>query len=508
MTAYSPTALRAQLKKVAEAAITADLAKRGWRKDAGGGYYGVDWHPSLPAPTGPTGTIKVTLAQNVEGSVGASEGLPGMTLIEGSRDHYVAGVFELDPWESIYQPWHERIETAFQAWDEIPDHAEFEPLVEACRQAVAKTTLDAGNTQQGGDLTADGDLYPAIDFIHRWIGPDSPGAYTGQTIAAYDWSYGAARIATVVGNQRQAMIAAGLCLAGAQSLWAKAGSDIMRLAESAEVAFENLKSEGFDLALVKAFVDVAKTFAVGPLAPLGTGLGVVSGVVSGAEAVKLAVSKISPQDVAPAVDPAIEGSSADDVYNKLQDVLWATGSALYEQERALIDPLKTMVGDMVGDTNGYHIHPQEGVDPDLAAGDTINVDSYALIKALGTAVPIVVAKLADAANCLDEAARETPWIRPLPRGYGTNGAWPELSVLTSYTAQVARSSGNELVEAQRLLATALGLIEDVDEDTRAILQGYQADLKDAGTATPEVPDNTRYEDYPRGPMPYPRAWPY
>lgn len=506
MTAYSPAALKAQLKKVAEAAITADLEKRGWRKNAGGGYFGVDWSPDLPSPTaGPSGTIRISVAQNVEGSVGASESLPGMKVVEERPDHWTAAVCEFDPWESIYKPWYDRINTAFQAWDEIPLDTEFDPLIEACRTAVAQTTLEAGFTQEGGDVTADGDLNPSLQYIARWIGPDVPGAYSSQAIGAFDYSYGAARMATVIGNQRQAMITAGLCLTGAKSLWGKAGTDVMKLAESAQTAFENLKSSGFDLELVKAFVDLASLFAVGPLAPLGTALGVADKVVTGAQTVNLIISKIAPKDVAPAVDPAMEGSSAEEVFNKLQDVMWDTGSALYEQERALIDPLKTMVSDMAGDLTAYHIHPKDGMDPDLASAGTFNVNSYALIKALGTAIPMVVAKLASAADSLDTASNQAAWVRPLPRGYGTDGAWPELHALTGYTAQLARSSGHELIEAQKLLAGSLGLLDEVDDDTSTILKDYQGDLKDAGTGSPKVPGTGRESDKPHGPY-IPGPW--
>ena len=42
-------------------------------------------------------------------------------------------LYEVDPWTDIYEPWFERINTAFEGWDQLPDPAEYTTPIEHMR---------------------------------------------------------------------------------------------------------------------------------------------------------------------------------------------------------------------------------------------------------------------------------------------------------------------------------------------------------------------------------------
>lgn len=482
MARYSPSALRAQIENVIEAACDAEMKQYGWVR-RGDGYASTQFHDTIPARASAQecGGVYITPIYPLH------DAPPGGTLTEDGSQYYI------DPATTIYKPWEEWAEATFEGWDEIPIAEDFEPLLDAAREAVALTTLESGGIQVGGDLTADGDLASNLIFIGDWIGPDAPNAYTGQAIGAFDYSYGAARQETVIGNQRQAMIAVGLCLAGGQSLWFRAGEDIMTFADHAQTAFENLSSSGFDLTLVKSFVDVVGVFATGPLKG---GVEVAEKIIDGAEKVKKLVDAVTPEDAAEPVDPALSGGSALEVGDKIIDVLNEMRTATWTQEQALIAPLLVMKEDMFGDPRAYHIHPEAGYDPGLTGVPEIHIDSAALNRAMGTAVAVVVGKLTQAAQRMETAGGGLPWLHPVSVGYGTSGPSPELSQLTSLITETCLSTCQELLHATRLLAAALGAIDAVDEEIDQTLGTLRGELRGHRPRFPQDPGD------PRAPQPW------
>lgn len=478
MGAYSPAALAAQIEKVIDAACDAEMKSAGWvRTD--GAYHSAQFDGHIPYRGNAVECAGVYIR-------------PYHPVYTPPPASYEVGDGRLyvDPASFLYKPWEERIKAAFEGWDEIPIPEDFQPCVDAASDAVAATTLEPGNDQAGGDPTAGGDLYPNIKYIERWISPSAPGAYTGQTIGAFDYSYGAARQATVIGNQRQAMIAVGLCVTGAKNLWLKAGEDIMNLADNAEVAFSNLTSQSFDLGVVKAFTDVVALFAVGPLKDIAS---IPGDIVDGAEKVGTLIGVLTPENDAASVDTALSGGSADAVAGKMEDVLRGINDAIWSQEKALLTPLKAVKDDLFGDPRAYHIHPVAGYDPDLRSTEELHVDSFALNKAMGTAIPTIVGTLARAANDIEKAGSSNPWWRPWNIGYGFSGASPELGQLCTLIAEVSRSTGQELLGATQQLAAALGVLDAVDADVDKVLGHLRDDLKGSGLKFPDDPGDPRAE---------------
>lgn len=499
---YSPAALRAKCDEIAEAAISSLLKQNGWFPTSDGEFIGMGWEPRLPAPDPRLQTGDMTFTY----SAGSGDGrtLTGMTQIGDSDPEDGSTEWRFDPSNDLYRPWYSLIREAFEGWDEIPEAQGFDQLVDAARNAVAKMTLTSGDTQGGGDLTADGDLPSSLEYIDKWIGPSDPGAFTSQAISTFDLNYGAARLATVVGNQRQAMIAIGLALSGAQNIWLKAGEDIMELADRAKTAFTELEADSFDLGIITALAGVVELFAVGPLAPLGTELGAVTKkadeIVKGQETVQMAIDKITPKDSAEKVDPKLQGSTVGEVYENLARVIAATNTAIWSQEKALIDPLNEIFEDELRDRRGYHLQP-DGIVPQFRDAKPINVKVDGLLAVVGTAIPTVVAKLASVADDLKATSPSLPWLRSGPIGYGSDGAYPEVNRLARFTSELAMSSGRLLLDADRILAGALHLLEQADAESSHILSSVTADLKDAPDVFPAPPGDPRAHSYttpPRG----------
>lgn len=477
MASYSPEAVRAQLEKIIDAACDAEMKQHGWVPDSGT-YHSTEYEGHIPMRAS---AVECSLTYIRPHHVVHTQ-LPGaVPTADGEQ-------YAIDVATSIFKPWVERLTAMFEGWDELPLASNFQDAVDAAREAVGMLTLEAGFDQSGGDTTSDGDLYANVKYVDDWVGPDAPTAYTGNAISAFDYSYGAARQVTVIGNQRQAMIAVGLCLAGAQNLWLKAGEDVMTLMDNAEVAFHNLESPEFDIAANKVYTDVIGLFAIGGLKPV---LELPGKIVDGAEKVSTLLGEVVPQDEAEEVDAALSGGDPDEVATKLEGVLTDLNNAFWTQEKALIAPLRLMKDDLLGDPSAYHIHPKPGYDADLHHSEVLRVDSAALNKAMGTALPIIAGQLARAANKMDRAGSANPWWRSWNIGYGFNGAFPELGQLTTLVAETCRSSAKELVGATRLLAEALGVIDAVDADISSHLGGVEDDIRGAGLRFPDDPGDPR-----------------
>jgi hypothetical protein len=189
--AYSPSALEELLKKMARAAITSSFHEIGWRGTADDGFSADCWDTTLPPVDGPTGTLTVRLRQDPYTQAGLVP--PGAVLLRAEHDELLDSthfVYQLDPWGDIYEPWIDRITTAFEGWEALPDPAEYQDPVDHVRDAVgALTPLPTGaggSDPEGafGDAFASVDLAANLAALDGWVGPD--GESSSAMLLAFD----------------------------------------------------------------------------------------------------------------------------------------------------------------------------------------------------------------------------------------------------------------------------------------------------------------------------------
>jgi hypothetical protein len=478
MTDYSPGALEDLKKKIAHAAIKWTMYEEPvrWDGDAESGFYGASWEGRLPPVSGPTGSVQLKWYPP---GLGASAGMPPGCHKTGDGSDAVGQsyiTYEVDPWTSIYSPWIERIDAAFEGWDSIPDPDAFAGRIDRVRAAVlALTPLPKGaggndeegefeQTYTGVDLTGD------LDTMHQFIGADTAGADEGLLIYAFQNSYGPERIRGVMGNQAQAAIVLGISLLAEQKIWEGAQQDIMAIASRAVECFQPGGGGGgsIDLKVVKAFVDLLATFAPPQVKPV---------LATGSAGISL-VEAVMPKKTGGEDQVKIDGYTPDEVYNSLVDVIGKLEQRVFDQEfEVAYTTLDGMIGDMHSmDAGQFHIHPRGGIDPELAKAGKLSVHPDYLRKIGYQTVPSIAAVMGHAAEDAQGADNGSMWVRANQIGLGNDGPYPKWSELLGLFDAVTTGSGKELVEAGQLLAIGAGWLEDSDHDAQTALHGVQDDL--------------------------------
>jgi hypothetical protein len=471
--AYSAAKVRATIKKIAHQAIALSLIDDQWYGRAETGFRNDAFDEELPPVTGPTGTIKLT--QRETGSMTFErEAIPPpgarYTGTSNPPDAIVAYHYEVDPWESIYQPWIQKIEDAFQGFDDLPDPDDFEKPMESMRAAVGALTplSSAGGAEgdQDGDKFSSAGLASDIATLDKWIGPDTPDAWSGATIYAFDSHYGAARIKTVLNNQTQLAIMLGIVLKGEQKVWEKARKDTMALMDNAERAFEP-SGGGFPISfgVVQATVDLVTQF-VPPAYSEAFG--------KGSSALGL-IEPLLPKGETDKVESTITGRSAEAKYSSMLEEITKLDTQIVNREEALQKSVKDLLSEMTElPASDFHIHPGKGVDPGLKSGE-LNANPRIMGDIGYNVVPRIASTMARGAEEAQGADNEWMWQRSRV-GVLSDGPYPEWSVLLGELDKVATGSAAELTEAGHLLAVAAGGIKNVDEDTRSATKGLNDEL--------------------------------
>lgn len=424
-------------KEVAYAAINRHMVKDSafTTGDIDSGYLFQNAHERIPGPKhGPTGKLK----------------------IRWTDENGVSGDYEIDPWEEIYKPWIDKIERLFASWDKLPDPSHFRGPIENLQEAVWRLTLTPGDKSEGGSPIGNVAIGTSVDFVNKWIQPGTPGAFSGQTVIAFDNAYGGARMRLVIGNQREAMIVLGLGLAGEQKLWLKAREDLLRLTDEAKKAFEGADTNP-KLTVVNALVDLAAAFfpgakALGPIAKAGG-----------------FVEKLMPKPAENnSVSAELSGNRAEDVYGKLREALNKLRTTITDTERELDKMLDGMLDEMVVPSrhSSFHIHPDIGLDqPFTDAGKiTIKAD-LSVFRTIGyQEMPEIAAELLHSGRAAQSAVTSSPWTRLCDAGHPSTliGAYTTWHELFMVTWSAVNGTAAELVEAGRALAAAAGYLQDSD----------------------------------------------
>jgi hypothetical protein len=472
-TAYSASALDSLKKKIAEKAIQRDLAERvEWWGAADRGFQGGAWNQMLPPVDGPTGTIRLEYNLNAMSS-SPGDPPPGARYV---GEDFSGGmgmqfyVYEVDPWTDIYEPWIERVNSAFEGWDSLPEPGEYDGPIEQLRTAV--TALTPMPNPSGGPLSTDFtsvDLASNLSLLDHWVNSGTDGADRGLLVFAFDQAYGAARIQAVMQNQAQAGIVLGMSLLGEQRIWERTRRDIMRLADEAVKAMDITEGGGsINFEVVKAFIGLVSDFVP---APVKTVLSVGTDALSLVEALKPQEHKDDPH-------PDINGGDADSVYTSICQAISKLDMAVFDQEvelvnhtlQGLLDQMRTHAATQ------FHIHPGSGVAPDLVHAKAIDVHPEYLKHIGYQTVPSIAAVMARSAEDADAADRSGMWQRGGFIGYAPTGPYAKWQEVLAQFDAVTTGSAKELVEAGALLAQGAGFLQDSDGYARTALRGLEQEI--------------------------------
>ncbi|GAA5155863.1 hypothetical protein GCM10023340_42250 [Nocardioides marinquilinus] len=498
---YSSAAIDGFKTSIAHQAITRMFDdKGGWEGDAASGYHHHAMWPypslagrTLPPVSGPTGVVQFFVpgtAMNAHGQWDRSDGAsldsdgfpPGTTIMREAEVEGMDGwVCQVDPWTDCYQPWLERIESALEGWETIPDHSRFAEEAAKAGAALEQLTPNGGFGDLGAAAWRPAFTDPArtnaFDLLAEYVG----GAVESNLVYAFRDKYGPTAIRTVMANQGQVALGLNLVLGGEAELWRTAGDDVTALCEAASTAFEHQGGGGgveIDLRVVRAFVDLVNVFVPPPakvvVSAISAGLGFVQALV--------------PQDQAETTPPPpLAGGTAEDVARNFEEALRLLRTACFRQEEELYRCASRLSESLATtDADFLHIHPGSGLDSGVTTAEQIDVHTGALQDIGSRKVPIIAAIFATAADATTGLAPASIWTRGGLLGYGAAGPQALVADAADAFDQVATGTARELVDAGARLAVAAGWIETTDEETRQLFEGLEDELArgQTGWSTP------------------------
>jgi hypothetical protein len=465
-TAYSSSALGDLMDDVLDNAVRRYLSEFGWYGSADEGFRGNNWDGELPPSFGPTGTVR--LKQNVTAQMSTpSQAPPGARYVgEETEGSVMYHVYELDPYESIYSPWVDRLHSVFDGWRSLPDPADFEAPIAALEDAVDALTPEG--QREGGYTFVDVEVSNALGLIYKWASPQAGNA-ASDLLYAFDGAYGVVRITGVMVNQAQVAAGVGLAVAGEKQVWSKARTDIMAVAKAGADALDigGGGAGSIDLGVVKAFVDLVGVFVPAQFE-----------VLTDAASAGLAfLDEVTPEPKTSGKTLTLDGGTAEEIFASLEDAVKQLGQAIYDEESEIDTKLKALQ-DIVGgpDTINFHLHPGAGIDERYADAAEIRISSTTIQSIGNHDVPIVATAFLNAAELAASHTGSGIWSRDHAIGmgsYGPHASW--LAVLEEFDA-ITTGSAKELVDAGRMLAVAAGWIEDADDQAAADMGGLADEL--------------------------------
>lgn len=468
MTDYSSSALGDLMGRILDNVIRRAVTEFEWFGTADDGFQGNGWDGRLPPTFGPSGTVR--LRYNALAQTDSSPAPPGARYVgEESQGSMLYLVYEIDPYETIYKPWIDRVNDVFEGWRSLPDPADFEGPRTRLEDAVDALTPEA--QRDGGFTFVDVGVSNAIGLMHTWISPS--GGSSSDLLYSFDAVYGVNRITGVMTNQAQVAAGAGLAVAGVQQVWTKARRDIMTIASDAAEALDVSAGGDFsiDLGVVKAFVDLVGVFVPAQLEVLTDAVSQGLGFLD----------EVTPEPRTSSREVTVTGGTAEEIFSSLETAIRDLDTSIYEEELELVTKLRTLQ-DILGGAGGqrgpddFQLHPGAGMDDTFTEASEIRIDSLAVQDIGSHQVPIIAAAFLRAAEHAAADTGEGIWTRDSGIGYGTSGAWLPWSQVLEQLDAITTGSARELIDAGRMLAQAAGWIEDSDAASAAALAGHADEL--------------------------------
>ncbi|HET9421840.1 MAG TPA: hypothetical protein VFO49_11930 [Nocardioides sp.] len=493
--------LPALMRTMTEAAIDAELRELEWFGDAATGYHSEGYGGRLPPVSPSTGEVTIDLVLT-DGTTPSGGPLPpGARLVSDDPIQVTGGLkyqYRVDAGEAIYGPWFERINAAFERWRDLPDPALFDEGVAGLAEAIDQLTMQPGDTRTGTVPAAEADLVSLVDNNLAAIKPEQ-----GRAAFAFTSVYGAVRTASVIGNQRELLIALGAALAAEKSAWEAVRKSVVSVAENATSAFASAGGQ-VDFGAVKGFLEV-----LSGVLPAGKGVDLL------AKAIKVSgfLALVTQSRPAPPDPYQLAGGSPDEVYDHLLLALERLDDDITEAEKGVRDLLDNAVAKASAshERADYHISPGAGVDtrPDNTTVGDVDWSAPGQIHVIPEVyqdvglrtMPSIAAFLESASDLADRSSSPTAWLRVGAVGSGGqygpfyNSYVDFLELVTS----VLSSSAAEIIAAGEKLAIAAGFIGDADAEARGAFDRKAGSISPPGGSGPDDPlDSTDLDDDPLG----------
>lgn len=460
---YNDANLQSLKSQLCKAAIDAYMGDLAW-KPSGTGYVGLG---QVPGPdVGETGRIETQFGSDSDGS--APKYLPGMKLKSWNESTRVA-TYTVDPWRDVYEPWISSIDLLIDQWLTLPESAGYSGTLSAANDAVAALTHDSGDSRTGSDNTGETDL---AGYVGNGGELASLKSMNSKAVDAFKSVYGQPRVASIIDNQRELLIAVGVSLAAEQAIWPTARGTVVVVLEEAIRAFKN---EGPKMIPLSVVGDVVSAFA--GLIPGG---GVATALAHLASGIDF-LDKVTP-DKKP-VDSGslhLSGASAEEVRQKLSQALQNLNHDVTAAEQYIATISDNAVTEICRRRYDYHIDPAQGVNRhgNTLDGDSldwskpggIDIDQWGVQNVGLITLPGIASYLAAASTASDKSDSSTCWLRGTGIGLGTYGPYLDWTEFRELVSKLVSSTGAELLRAGPLLAQAAGFIGDADERARQTLR--------------------------------------
>jgi hypothetical protein len=390
---------------------------------------------------------------------------------------------EEDRYVDDFNKIRERIDAVFEAWyvKEVPDPDDFDNPIGHLHSAIGDLTVT-----QEGDYFAAGDIRRFILGDLGRIDGAKYGGWKGQTVRAFDNSYGKVRCETVTQNQRALLtrLAQGLC--AEQEIWLRARPAIADIADSALKAFKAVAESGDAESAALAWKIVSGV------------TGIVADYVPGGKAIQHSIAAAglamdvaslfgTPEKPKEENPGPVTGGNLEEVMTSLEEAENALDNDIYHSEYYIWEALEkaTDFASRDDQIDNFHIHrgrgirqrdEQTGVDWDEP--NALEFDPEFFEEIGRYTLPSLGAVVVGSA---DEAAlsKASIWERDYRIGWGTTGPQAGYDATLDWVHKLMRSTGLDLVEAGEQCRIAAGYLRGADEATDAAFKA-QYDKLDVG----------------------------
>jgi hypothetical protein len=346
----------------------------------------------------------------------------------------------------VYAKWDNAIRAAFRDWDQLPDPAGLESVVEKCQRGTSLLT-DGSLFDDETNVTGGNPQLGDIGFMN-----DRLGQFNGATVLTFHRRY-ASRLPIVVRGQSALAGMLWLGARGEQEIMTRARNDVAEVADKVFAAMKAARGGGGGglsglFTVVGAVASIAGTIAGGPA-------GAVIGVaVTGATA----IGELVPHGGEKQKQVPFGGDTPSAVYDKLVAGLQELNQDIADQESQLADMLYQAHAIAQSEDSSFNLAApallSETDRDQITTVDETRVKIDVLRTIGNTVMPNIAHQLDRAKGAIDGGSSSGPWTRPGSIGMGTNGpfgAWTSLeghleSLLVDTSWEV-RSAGHHLVVA-------------------------------------------------------------
>lgn len=439
------------LENIITAAIDADMRVRGFLL-VGDAYIYVrgasDYEPikKVPAPGhGDTGDVVIDRQYNYGDAVVTD------VTINATAD--------------VYNPWRERIETAFKGWQDLPTPSDFEALHTKFDQGAADL---AGGGGSGGSNTAGSvDLAATLSTIESEL-----AQYAGATVDAFQKNY-VARLAPTFANQSLCASVLSIAAKTESDLWTKAEESIVKIATDSVTAYEESVhgDGGGDVALTVVGILAAAAGLVAPpaaAAAIATGSAVL-GIIKDAKSLIPDQKKTT----------SLAGNSPDAVYEKMVSAIGDLSLNISQEETHTGNMLWQTYTTMTGsERSEYDLSRPTALyeETDINTLNLTDVDT-ATLKTIGNSyMPEVASILRGVATQVD-VGDSGIWNRPVSIGDYYTGPFHETNSLSNQLIDYLTVTAQECEDSGEILVIAAENLNSTDDAARVALKDHRDDIE-------------------------------